>query len=366
MAKKFSISEGMLNGISKNVKGVETLDAKENFRFEYIEIEKIKRNEKNFYEIVDIESLAEDIKLNGLNHNLVVRKKDEQNYQIISGERRFTAIKKLLEEGFKEFKLVPCKIIERNDIDSEIILIQANAQSRELTESEKLKQVERLQELYKLKKKNGEKIPGKIRELIAKDLDLSPTQVGRYTRINNKLIPELKTIVEEGSLSVSNASEFATLSKENQKVISNMLGDDISLSKEEAVTLKNELKKVEEEKEIELKKELENKVENKDFALKELDLKYDNKIEDITNKTKESNLEKKELKEILNARETTDIEKENLILTKNIKKIETSIKNLKAQFDKMKNQNIEILEENKIEEFLEKYQNLFKEFNSQK
>lgn len=112
---------------------------------------------KNFYEIVDIESLAEDIKLNGLNHNLVVRKLDNDMYELISGERRYTALSKLVNEGNKEFNLVPCKVIESNDIDSEIILIQANAQSRELTEVEKLTQVERLQELYKIKKKNGEK-----------------------------------------------------------------------------------------------------------------------------------------------------------------------------------------------------------------
>ena len=54
MSKKFSISEGMLNGISKNVKKVEEIEAKGNFKVEYIDIENIKRNEKNFYDIVDV------------------------------------------------------------------------------------------------------------------------------------------------------------------------------------------------------------------------------------------------------------------------------------------------------------------------
>ena len=35
MSKKFSISEGMLNGISKNVKKVTELEAKEGFKLEY-------------------------------------------------------------------------------------------------------------------------------------------------------------------------------------------------------------------------------------------------------------------------------------------------------------------------------------------
>ncbi len=192
MSKKFSISEGMLNGISKNVKKVEEIEAKDNFKVEYIDIENIKRNEKNFYEIVDVEELAEDIKLNGLNHNLVVRKLDNGQFELISGERRYTALSKLVKEGNKTFALVPCKVIEANDTDAEIILIQANAQTRELTEVEKLKQVQRLKELYKDKKAKGEKVPGKIREIIANDLKLSPTQVGRYEKINSSLIPELK------------------------------------------------------------------------------------------------------------------------------------------------------------------------------
>ncbi|MGG7060617.1 ParB/RepB/Spo0J family partition protein, partial [Clostridium tertium] len=60
MAKKFSISEGMLNGISKNTEKVSTLEAKENFKIDYIDIDKIIRNEKNFYEINNIDELVED------------------------------------------------------------------------------------------------------------------------------------------------------------------------------------------------------------------------------------------------------------------------------------------------------------------
>lgn len=70
---KFSISDGMLNGLSKNVKKANEIEAKSNFNVQYIDINDINRSEKNFYEIVAVEELAEDIKMNGLNHNLVVR-----------------------------------------------------------------------------------------------------------------------------------------------------------------------------------------------------------------------------------------------------------------------------------------------------
>lgn len=254
MAKKFSISEGMLSGISKNTEKVSTLEAKENFKFEYIDIEKIRKNKNNFYEITDIDELVEDISINGLNHNLVVRPIENGLYELISGERRYTALIKLVERGEDKFKKVPCKISDLNDLDSEIVLIQANAQSRELSDADKLKQIERLTELYNIKKSKGEKV-GKIRDKIAKDTGLSPAQVGRYSAISKGLIKELKDVLEQGNLSISNASEFAVLSEENQRLILSVIKNEISISKNEANELKNKLKKIEKDKEDLISKE---------------------------------------------------------------------------------------------------------------
>ena len=49
MAKsKFSISEGMLNSISKNIDKSNLIDAKENFKFDYIDIDKLKAYIKKY------------------------------------------------------------------------------------------------------------------------------------------------------------------------------------------------------------------------------------------------------------------------------------------------------------------------------
>lgn len=384
MSKKFSISEGMLNGISKNVKKVEEIEARDNFKVEYIDIDNIKRNEKNFYEIVDIEELAEDIKLNGLNHNLVVRKLDNGQFELISGERRYTALCKLVKEGNKTFALVPCKVIEVNDTDAEIILIQANAQTRELTEIEKLKQVQRLKELYKIKKANGEKITGKVREIIANDLKLSPTQVGRYEKINSSLIPELKTVLEKGNLTIANASEFANLSEDNQKVILELINSNINLSKNEAIELKNKLKKIEEEKALEYKERemliqenyaLKNKLnsniektneERKELEgqlrlelEKELENKYADKLNSIKDEVKKQTDEKAKLKDEIsrlkaNAPKDVALEfKENITLIQSLKSIKNSLSSLYKQIDKMRTENIKISDDTK--NFLSSY-----------
>ena len=344
MSKKFSLSEGMLNQVSQNVKKANEIEAKNNFNVQYIDIKDIERNKKNFYEIVNVDELAEDIKMNGLNHNLVVRKLDNGKYELISGERRYTALTQLVEQGNEIFALVPCKVIEANDIDSEIILIQANAQTRELTEIEKLEQVKRLTELYKTKKKNGEKVPGKIREIIANDLKLSPTQVGRYERINKNLIPELKEILENGNLTIANASEFSSLSEDNQKVILEIINNKVEISKEEATELKVKLKKLEQEKADELKR-LENeklveikKIENeKDEALRSKKLISDEVLRLKSELDKSENKSEEEIKELENQlREELkkDLDNKYLAEIENIKNEANSNKEEKERYRK--------------------------------
>ena len=355
MSKKFSLSQGMLNQVSQNVKKANELEAKNNFNVQYIDIKNIERNKKNFYEIVNVDELAEDIKMNGLNHNLVVRKLDNGKYELISGERRYTALTQLVEQGNEIFALVPCKVIEANDIDSEIILIQANAQTRELTEIEKLEQVKRLTELYKTKKKNGEKVPGKIREIIANDLKLSPTQVGRYERINKNLIPELKEILENGNLTIANASEFSSLSEDNQKVILEIINNKVEISKEEATELKVKLKKLEQEKADELKR-LENeklveirKIENeksveirrieneKDEALRSKKLISDEVLRLKSELDKSENKSEEEIKELENQlREELkkDLDNKYLSEIENIKNEANSNKEEKERYRK--------------------------------
>lgn len=367
MSKKFSLSQGMLNQVSQNVKKANELEAKNNFRVQYIDIKDIERNKKNFYEIVNVDELAEDIKMNGLNHNLVVRKLDNGKYELISGERRYTALTQLVEQGNEIFALVPCKVIEANDIDSEIILIQANAQTRELTEIEKLEQVKRLTELYKTKKKNGEKVPGKIREIIANDLKLSSTQVGRYERINKNLIPELSDILKSGGLTIANASEFASLSEENQKVILDIINNKVEISKDEATELKVKLKKLEQEKADELKKIESEKIDEirkieqeKAEALRNNQLISDEILKLKTELDKSENKSEEEIKELENKlREELEKDLNNKYLS-DIENIKNEInlnkeekERYKKELEEMKAKSKE--DKYKLDEFKENY-----------
>lgn len=209
-----------LNGLKGIADRVNKLDAEKNFNLQLIDIEKLIPSSNNFYGIREIEELAESIKESGLMHNLVVRKINDEDYEILSGERRYHALKSL------SYKKVPCQVKELNDADGEILLIQANAKQRELTPTEKMKSIERLEQLYVLKKANGEEVPkGKTRDIIGKDIGLSGVQVGRYSKVSKKLIEPLKEKLDEGTITLTQADTLSNLKSKEQEEILNQISN---------------------------------------------------------------------------------------------------------------------------------------------
>ena len=346
MAKKFSLSENMVNSVAKNVGKAKIIDAKDSFKFDYIDIDKIIVNSKNFYPIVEINSLAEDISINGLNHNLVVRPVSEEVYEIISGERRYTALKTLVDRGESKYKIVPCKVINLNDIDAEIVLIQANAQTRDLTDADKLKQVERLTELYKKKKEKGEKITD-IRGLVSKDIGLSTGQVAKYTSVSNNLIPQLRSALDEGNLTISNATIFAGLNEEGQKLILDMINRKVDISKQEATEIKKQLKEVEEEKNRLLEMQEQEVTEIEDIVTQRLE-EIKNKFELIKLEKEKLQTENSKLKEKLNVNDTLSRD-ESLRLSINYE-LKLRLNNAKDEISKVSGliSNNEVIEEDTL------------------
>jgi ParB family transcriptional regulator, chromosome partitioning protein len=192
--------------------------AVEGFEIKHIPIENIKPSSKNNYGIRNIEEMAASIEMIGLLHNLVVRKVDNSIfYEIVSGERRYRGIKKLYEEGKEEWKTIPCKV-ERNkdDIFTELELLFANSTARELTDYEKTYQAGRIKEILTQLKKSGYKFTGRMRDIVAETINVSPAQMGRMESINEKLSPELKESFKEQDINITAAYELSRLPKEEQ------------------------------------------------------------------------------------------------------------------------------------------------------
>lgn len=207
----------------------------------YIPRAEIYKNPKNEYSISDIENLADLIYVMGLREPLGV-KPEGSGYKLIEGERRLTAIDKLITDGKWEGD-IPCIIREKelkvnvdvlSDEEKEILEIAGtNAGQRKYSEADYLFEVEKLEPIYKKLKASGigeftyesdtgdkitQSLTGKkSRELLAERLNVSPAQVGKISKVANNGTEELKEAVKEGTANIAVAAEIASMEKEDQK-----------------------------------------------------------------------------------------------------------------------------------------------------
>ncbi len=187
-------------------------------QIENIHYQKIKRPAKN-RSLRRIDELAEDIRENGLENNLLVRRIDDPEFEVelIGGERRFTAILQNIEAGDMTYEYIPCKVVILSDVDSRYRLIMNNHENDPLTVAEKLDAVEELKEIIKMKRASGEKIPGRIDELIANELGMKKSQVGNYNKILNNATEEVREQLAAEKISIDAALSLVDLSEEDQK-----------------------------------------------------------------------------------------------------------------------------------------------------
>ena len=173
------------------------------------------------YSVASIEELADSIELaGGVLHNLVVREPDEDGrYQIISGERRWTACKYLVEHGREQYREVGCLIEHERDEDIlQLMLVLANSTARQLTDAEKMRQAEALTAVLTRMRKEG-KAQGRVRDLVGKMLKTTSGQLARYHAIQANLQGGLRDKFEHGKIGISVAYEASKLDKAGQDAI---------------------------------------------------------------------------------------------------------------------------------------------------
>ena len=191
-----------------------------------IALTEIYPNKDNFYEQTQIEEKANEILSAGLLEPLVVKrepKKGTGEYKLISGERRYRALKQLVDEGYEEFEKVSCKVSEFDTEEEETLaLILANSH-RSKSNKTLLEEEKQLKKLLTSMKEKGQKLngqdlsTGKLRSYIAPLLNISETKVAQIETIENNLSEELKEELNNDNLSFSSAYNLATQDEETQK-----------------------------------------------------------------------------------------------------------------------------------------------------
>ena len=192
-------------------------------QIEYIRLDLIDSDANNFYQLSDIDGLAENIAFAGLQQPIRVRRNaDNERYTIISGHRRRAAIELLAKDEPEKWQEVSC--IVQQDAGSpalqQLQLIFANSSTRKLTSaeiSEQAVQVEKL--LYKLKEEEGYEFPGRMRDHVSEVVGVSKSKLARLKVIREKLSSVWVSCFEENLLTESAAYELAQLPDAWQSVI---------------------------------------------------------------------------------------------------------------------------------------------------
>lgn len=187
------------------------------YKITHISVHDLEPSQGNFYSTEQIEELKASIAAFGIKQNLVVKPLEGGKYRVIAGHRRRLALLSLAEEGKQEFEKAPCIIeTEEDELRERLLLITTNSTARQLSDWEKIKQAQELKALLEQIKKR-DKIPGRLRELIASALDTSPAQVGRMEAIAKHLSEDFKVEVKEGRVNMSTAYEISGMTEEQQR-----------------------------------------------------------------------------------------------------------------------------------------------------
>lgn len=214
---KFNLAEHIAKGV---VPELGTTGGRE--QIEYLNIDLLDDDPRNFYELSGLDELAANIELLGLQQPIRVRPSEEPGrYVIVSGHRRRAAVRQLVEDGHSELSAIPC-IVERGQASAalqELRLIYANSDTRKMTSADIGKQAERVEELLYQLKEEGYEFPGRMRDHVAEACKVSKSKLSRLKVIRENLEESWRIGYEKGKLAESAAYVLAQMPQARQRVI---------------------------------------------------------------------------------------------------------------------------------------------------
>lgn len=204
-----------LADLLKDVSNLDTVPSDGREQIEYIDIGLIDSDPGNFYKLTQLEELASNIAVVGLQQPLRVRasEKNPQRVVVVSGHRRMAALKLLIKEGREDLREIPC-IRERTAGSAalqELRLIFANRDTRVISSGEIAKQAERVEMLLYQLKEEGFEFPGRMRDYVAQACKVSAPKLSRLKVIRENLIPEYMSLFEKDKLPEQTAYALARL-----------------------------------------------------------------------------------------------------------------------------------------------------------
>lgn len=188
-------------------------------QIEYISLDLIESDPNNFYQLSDIENLAANIALCGLQQPIRVRPiSGADNYRIVSGHRRRAALEELRKDDPERWSEVPC-IVEQDEASpalQQLRLIYANANTRTMTSAELSEQAVQVEKLLYQLKEDGYEFPGRMRDHVAQAVGQSKSKLARLKVIRDNLADCFVSAYKDSTLNESVAYSLAQLNKDDQ------------------------------------------------------------------------------------------------------------------------------------------------------
>ena len=223
--KKYNGS--MMAYLNERTQGAAAAEASDRSEIQMIDFHQLIPNTKNFYGIREIEQLAHSMALSGTVEPLLVVRRDDGNYNIISGERRFRAVSLRYERGELTSPDVPCLVQEAFSGDGKltaemrenIAIVCANSY-RQKTALEKLEEInvlEPIARIYYTDALADGSFSGAFRKYFAEQfLGMSSTSLQRLI-VLRKLCPEAREALQDSTISDTLASVLANRATEEQQ-----------------------------------------------------------------------------------------------------------------------------------------------------
>ncbi len=192
-------------------------------KMDYVQYDDLVRYEKNRTNDNEaIDDLVNSILRNGFITSISVRKNGDK-YVILSGHRRWRAFGKILEKDpqFNNRK-IPAIILPSDITDKQAreMNIRLNLDSEDLTPKEKRESILELISIYE--DDNG-KLSQEAAELVAKKLHKTAVTIYNYRKVQKNLCPELASLLNDGSISDTDALNYCKLKESNQLLVFNTL-----------------------------------------------------------------------------------------------------------------------------------------------
>lgn len=193
-------------------------------QIEYIRLDLIDGDEKNFYATEDIEALARNIAMVGLLDPLRIRDNPESvgRYMVVSGHRRRLALKLLEQDDPAQWGEVAC-IHEATAVSptlQQLRLIFANSDTRKMKDADISEQAAQVKDLlYKLKVEEGYDFPGRMRDHVAEIVKISKSKLARLEVIRKDLAAVWQPAWKNGTLAENTAYELSKMPKAYQTLL---------------------------------------------------------------------------------------------------------------------------------------------------